>query len=199
MSESMIMSEPRCLDRRLALCVERKEPFRAGLGWAEREREDGKRRGVIERLHRGARNGAADASVGAISVHRALHIVVAVHRHIYVLRSSAIVASPPYVAATARVCSIDFSSEHPRHNQCRTHFRNHSRRNRFDLPPPKDGFVAAFNPYDLKALEDPEVRRTYAAKPNPDVPMQQSSAYYAVSNGDIESLQAMADGGWEAR
>ena len=67
----------------------------------------------------------------------------------------------------------------------------------FDLPPPKDGLVAAFNPYDLKALEDPEVRRTYAAKPNPDVPMQQSSAYYAVSNGDIESLQAMADGGWK--
>jgi ankyrin repeat protein len=65
----------------------------------------------------------------------------------------------------------------------------------FDLPPP-DGLVAAFNPYDIKALEDPNVRSKFAAAPNPDKARQQSSAYFAVSNGDIDSLQAMADGGW---
>ena len=65
----------------------------------------------------------------------------------------------------------------------------------FDLPPP-NGLVAAFNPYDPQALQDPEVRRAYASKPSPDLAMQWSSAYYAVNSGDMETLQAMADGGW---
>ena len=65
----------------------------------------------------------------------------------------------------------------------------------FDLPPP-DGLVAAFNPYDAEALKDPSLAKKYADMPSPDKGRQQSAAYFAVSNGDTTSLQAMADGGW---
>lgn len=63
----------------------------------------------------------------------------------------------------------------------------------FDLPPP-DGLVAAFNPYDPEAPA--ALAKKYADMPSPDKGRQQSAAYFAVSNGDMASLQAMADGGW---
>ena len=62
----------------------------------------------------------------------------------------------------------------------------------FDLPP-RDGFAGAVSPY---TLDDPMACRKYAAMANPDKLKQQASAFFAVSSGDIGSLQAMADNGW---
>lgn len=63
----------------------------------------------------------------------------------------------------------------------------------FDLPPLDFGLTAGMIPY---TLEDEPACRKYAAMPNPDPSKQQISAAYAVSTGDMESLKAMADGGW---
>ena len=53
----------------------------------------------------------------------------------------------------------------------------------FNLPPPTEA-------------SDPEKRRAYAAMENPEPFAQQNPAFFAVTNGDMESLQAMADSGW---
>ena len=53
----------------------------------------------------------------------------------------------------------------------------------YDLPPPTQ-------------MEDASARRTYASMGNPDKSKQQGSAFIAVSNGDMPTLQAMADSGW---
>mmetsp|Transcript_43030 Transcript_43030/g.132585 ORF Transcript_43030/g.132585 Transcript_43030/m.132585 type:complete len:223 (-) Transcript_43030:176-844(-) len=63
----------------------------------------------------------------------------------------------------------------------------------FDLPLLDISLTAAMIPY---TLEDAEARRRYAAKANPPLPRQQACVNYAVTTGDIESLQAMAEGGW---
>ena len=41
------------------------------------------------------------------------------------------------------------------------------------------------------------LRRAYARMPNPELKKQQSSAFYAVSTGDMDTLQKMVDAGWE--
>ena len=54
--------------------------------------------------------------------------------------------------------------------------------------------------FDLPLLEefdDPAARRAYARMPNPELKKQQSSAFYAVSTGDMDTLQKMVDAGWE--
>ena len=63
----------------------------------------------------------------------------------------------------------------------------------FDLPLLDISLRAAMIPY---TLEDAEARRRYAAMANPPLPRQQACVNYAVTTGDIESLQAMAEGGW---
>ena len=55
--------------------------------------------------------------------------------------------------------------------------------NAFDLPPPTQ-------------MEDAAARSTYAAMGNPDKSKQQGSAFIALGNSDMASLQAMADSGW---
>ena len=54
--------------------------------------------------------------------------------------------------------------------------------------------------FDLPALDefdDPRARKKAAALSNPPLGKQQSSAFYAVSTGDLTSLQLMVDNGWE--
>lgn len=55
--------------------------------------------------------------------------------------------------------------------------------NAYDLPPPTE-------------MTDPVALRKYAAMGNPDKKQQQGSAFIAITNGDMPTLQAMADGGW---
>ena len=63
----------------------------------------------------------------------------------------------------------------------------------FDLPP-YTTLAAVVSPYDMRPSE--EAAAEYAAMPNPDRSKQQSCAVYAITNDDLPSLQAMADGGW---
>mmetsp|Transcript_21538 Transcript_21538/g.35543 ORF Transcript_21538/g.35543 Transcript_21538/m.35543 type:complete len:201 (-) Transcript_21538:432-1034(-) len=56
--------------------------------------------------------------------------------------------------------------------------------NAFDLPP-------------LDAFEDPKQRAEFAAKPNPSSGKQASCAFYAVTIGDVPSLQNMVKSGWD--
>ena len=65
----------------------------------------------------------------------------------------------------------------------------------FDLPP-YDTLAAAVSPYDMQPSE--EDAAAYAAKPNPDQSRQPICASSAILNGDLPSLQAMADGGWHS-
>jgi hypothetical protein len=62
-------------------------------------------------------------------------------------------------------------------------FTSSSAASAFDLPP-------------LEEFENPRSRRSFAKMPNPPVGKQQSSAFYAVTTGDIQSLESMADAGW---
>ena len=62
----------------------------------------------------------------------------------------------------------------------------------FDLPS-LDGLAGAMTPYNL---DDPEANRRSAAMANPDRNRQQIAAFAAVNDGDMVTLQAMADGGW---
>ena len=62
----------------------------------------------------------------------------------------------------------------------------------FDLPT-LDGIQGAMVPF---TVEDPDAVRTYAAQANPDRSRQYICALYAINEGDMGSLQAMADGEW---
>jgi hypothetical protein len=53
----------------------------------------------------------------------------------------------------------------------------------YDLPPPTE-------------MMDQVALRKYAAMVNPDKKQQQGPAFIAITNGDMPTLQAMADGGW---
>ena len=53
----------------------------------------------------------------------------------------------------------------------------------YDVPPPTQ-------------MTDPVELRKYAAMANPEKPLQQGPAFSAITNGDMPTLQAMADGGW---
>uniref|UniRef100_A0A7S0HXF8 Uncharacterized protein n=1 Tax=Phaeocystis antarctica TaxID=33657 RepID=A0A7S0HXF8_9EUKA len=55
--------------------------------------------------------------------------------------------------------------------------------NAYDLPPPTE-------------MTDPVALKKYAAMGNPDKKQQQGSAFIAITNGDMPTLQAMADNGW---
>ena len=55
---------------------------------------------------------------------------------------------------------------------------------------------SAFDLPILEQFDDPKARKKAASMPNPPATKQQSSAFYAVSTGDQDSLQAMIDAGW---
>lgn len=54
----------------------------------------------------------------------------------------------------------------------------------FDLPP-------------LEDFENPAVRAQFADAKNPGLVKQQSSAFYAITTGDVPTLKKMADSGWD--
>jgi len=54
----------------------------------------------------------------------------------------------------------------------------------FDLPP-------------LEEYDNPKARKAAAARANPGPGKQQSTAFYAVSTGDLTSLEAMVQNGWD--
>jgi hypothetical protein len=56
--------------------------------------------------------------------------------------------------------------------------------------------ASAFDLPILEDFDDPKARKKAAAMPNPPIGKQQSSAFYAVSTGDMTSLQLMVDNGW---
>jgi len=56
--------------------------------------------------------------------------------------------------------------------------------------------ASAFDLPILEDFDDPKARKKAAAMPNPPIGKQQSSAFYAVSTGDMASLQLMVDNGW---
>mmetsp|Transcript_4119 Transcript_4119/g.8910 ORF Transcript_4119/g.8910 Transcript_4119/m.8910 type:complete len:198 (-) Transcript_4119:327-920(-) len=60
--------------------------------------------------------------------------------------------------------------------------------------------LRASNAFDMPSLEefdDRKARKYYATMPNPSANKQQSLAFYAVSTGDQDSLQAMVNAGWD--
>eukprot|EP00308_Calcidiscus_leptoporus_P018117 CAMPEP_0119373564 /NCGR_PEP_ID=MMETSP1334-20130426/25986_1 /TAXON_ID=127549 /ORGANISM="Calcidiscus leptoporus, Strain RCC1130" /LENGTH=199 /DNA_ID=CAMNT_0007391373 /DNA_START=12 /DNA_END=611 /DNA_ORIENTATION=- len=54
----------------------------------------------------------------------------------------------------------------------------------FDLPP-------------LEEFDNPRARASFASRPNPNLGKQVGSAFYAVTAGDVQTLQAMVDAGWD--
>ena len=57
--------------------------------------------------------------------------------------------------------------------------------------------ATAYDVPPLTSYDDPAIRKTFAARPNPQLKSQQTAAFYAVSTGDMPTLTAMADAGWD--